>query len=455
VPQPRPSCRRAINLAFEPVVFEDASLGVRVHRGVYEAALQLYDDLAPLVRQHAATSPYATVALAGHSLGGSLAAVLTLLLVHRGTVRPSRVASCTAFGAPAVFCAGLPSAAATPAAAPMCGDDDVGAPRGAAAVAANVHTQPTLSVLATEDEVDMAELEAALAGSSSPLAAACGVLCGDECQARTAEEALVASTRAGAAAAAARARRAACAKRLPLLQRLGLPQARMLNVMMHKDIVPRAFVCDYTSVAGLLKRWMPSFNDHSSLTGGRGGHKHLYNFLGDVAVLRPDDGAEFVVGDNRHAMLPDVPGLYRLEEPAHGDVQMPPPPVQQQQQKQQQQQEEKKEQQQPLQQQEGRQQEQDSQQPTGAVNLHDALLQFMNHPHPLQSLSAYESYGPNGAVSRFHNPNNYTIGLRRVAKLSAAARKAARAGATDGSWSSDDGDAPQPPPRAHGRVGAR
>lgn len=65
----------AINFNFEPVLFEDPSLGARIHRGVYEAALRLYDDLLPLVRQHLATSPSATVCFAGHSLGGSLSTV--------------------------------------------------------------------------------------------------------------------------------------------------------------------------------------------------------------------------------------------------------------------------------------------------------------------------------------------------------------------------------------------
>jgi hypothetical protein len=41
----------SINVNFEPVLFEDPALGVRVHRGVYEAALRIYDDLAPLVRE--------------------------------------------------------------------------------------------------------------------------------------------------------------------------------------------------------------------------------------------------------------------------------------------------------------------------------------------------------------------------------------------------------------------
>jgi hypothetical protein len=44
-----------------------------------------------------------------------------------------------------------------------------------------------------------------------------------------------------------------------LLRRLGLSDDHIVNVIMHRDIVPRAFVCDYTLVADLLKQWMPSF----------------------------------------------------------------------------------------------------------------------------------------------------------------------------------------------------
>jgi Lipase (class 3) len=95
-----------INLQFEPVVFEHPSLGVRIHRGVYDAANQLYDAMLPLIQQHIATSPFATIAFTGHSLGGSLGTVLMLLLVSRGVVKPEQVSPVYTFGAPAVFCQG-------------------------------------------------------------------------------------------------------------------------------------------------------------------------------------------------------------------------------------------------------------------------------------------------------------------------------------------------------------
>jgi len=50
-----------------------------------------------------------------------------------------------------------------------------------------------------------------------------------------------------------------------LLQRLGLADDSVVNVIMTRDIVPRAFVCDYTLVADVLKRWVPSFKEHGGL----------------------------------------------------------------------------------------------------------------------------------------------------------------------------------------------
>jgi hypothetical protein len=44
------------------VDFEDADLGVAVHRGVYETAQVLYARFEPLVAEHLASSPFAKVA---------------------------------------------------------------------------------------------------------------------------------------------------------------------------------------------------------------------------------------------------------------------------------------------------------------------------------------------------------------------------------------------------------
>lgn len=311
----------AINFRFEPVIFEDPSLGVRVHRGVYEAALVLYDDLLPIVQQHIMSSPEGKISLSGHSLGGSLASILMLLFVKRGILSPHHLSPCYTFGAPAVFCA--------------CGS-----------------SSPLLETLLTRNR----RMEQQ-----------------DECPIGS------------------------------LLERLGIDDGMLINVMMHKDIVPRAFVCDYTVVADLLKQWMPSFRDHSTLSDHHT-HKSLYNLQGTLAVLRPADTAHFVMKDNFHPMLPDTAGLFLLRErPKARHISMLSGSydlIDD---------EEEEE--------EGREEGDRrggygrSGVTHGRRDLDAAILSFMNYPHPLQSLSSYDSYGPQGAISRFHNPDNYTKGL--------------------------------------------
>lgn len=56
-----------------------------------------------------------------------------------------------------------------------------------------------------------------------------------------------------------------CGSAAPLLSRLGLPQHVVRNVVMARDIVPRAFACDYSLVADILKGWGSSFKEHCCL----------------------------------------------------------------------------------------------------------------------------------------------------------------------------------------------
>ncbi|GAX80953.1 hypothetical protein CEUSTIGMA_g8388.t1 [Chlamydomonas eustigma] len=362
-----------INFKFDPVIFEDPALGVRVHRGVYEAALRMYEDLLPVVQQHLASAgPSAKISLSGHSLGGSLASVLLLLFVYRRVLPPSCLSPCYTFGAPAVFCV----------VGPAHGNDRVSnsgdQQEGSHHLDVNNHK-------GTEES----------------------------------GEAISTSTGSGA--------------RRPVMEQLGIADDLLNNVMMHKDIVPRAFVCDYTAVADMLKRWMPSFRDHSTLSNNQQ-HKSLYNFIGRVAVLRPDDRAPFVNNDNFHPMLPDEPGLYKLNDPASfnhtplgTDTDAHRPLIYD---------ATSASYQTPLQNNilhnssqhgvkavESRSCQATSRKlssdegATQVNSLGEAMLQFMNYPHPLQTLSMYESYGPNGAISRFHNPDNYTKGLQRLPEM--------------------------------------
>lgn len=92
------------NLSFDPVTFEDPELGVQVHRGMYSAALALYPRFAAIATEHLHSSPYARVSFTGHSLGGSIATVLALMLIHRGVLRAPQLGLIYTFGAAACFC---------------------------------------------------------------------------------------------------------------------------------------------------------------------------------------------------------------------------------------------------------------------------------------------------------------------------------------------------------------
>jgi hypothetical protein len=72
------------NLMFEPVVFEDAGLGIKVHRGAYEAAQALYERFLPLVQEQVDSDPCARVAftVSGCSGNGSGLEVVVMVLCN-------------------------------------------------------------------------------------------------------------------------------------------------------------------------------------------------------------------------------------------------------------------------------------------------------------------------------------------------------------------------------------
>ncbi|KAG8056167.1 hypothetical protein GUJ93_ZPchr0001g31801 [Zizania palustris] len=93
------------NLLFEPTKFEDT--GVLVHRGIYEAAKGIYEQLMPEIEAHLREhGERARLRFTGHSLGGSLALLVSLMLVARGVVGPEALLPVVTFGAPSVFCGG-------------------------------------------------------------------------------------------------------------------------------------------------------------------------------------------------------------------------------------------------------------------------------------------------------------------------------------------------------------
>ncbi|CAL4957455.1 unnamed protein product [Urochloa decumbens] len=93
------------NLLFEPVKFEE--LDVLVHRGIYEAAKGIYHQMLPYVKSHLnASGKSARLRFTGHSLGGSLAMLVNLMLLMRGEAPASALLPVITFGAPCIMCGG-------------------------------------------------------------------------------------------------------------------------------------------------------------------------------------------------------------------------------------------------------------------------------------------------------------------------------------------------------------
>ncbi|KAL7587464.1 hypothetical protein Lser_V15G41420 [Lactuca serriola] len=93
------------NLLFEPIEFE--SLDVIVHRGIYEAAKGIYEQMLPEVHDHLQRhGDNAKFRFTGHSLGGSLSLLVNLMLLIRNQVPRSSLLPVITFGAPSVMCGG-------------------------------------------------------------------------------------------------------------------------------------------------------------------------------------------------------------------------------------------------------------------------------------------------------------------------------------------------------------
>lgn len=144
----------------ETITFLVQGLDILVHRGIYEAAKGIYEQILPEVRAHLKSrGNSATLRFTGHSLGGSLSLLMNLMLLIRGEVPLSSLLPVITFGSPSI----------------MCGGDR-------------------------------------------------------------------------------------------LLRNLGLPQSHVQAIMMHRDIVPRAFSCSYPDhVAELLKALNGNFRNHPCL----------------------------------------------------------------------------------------------------------------------------------------------------------------------------------------------
>ncbi|KAJ9171745.1 hypothetical protein P3X46_015064 [Hevea brasiliensis] len=243
------------NLLFEPVQFE--GLDVLVHRGIYEAAKGIYEQMLPEVHAHLMScGRQATLRFTGHSLGGSLALLVNLMLLIRGEVPALSLLPVITFGAPSI----------------MCGGDY-------------------------------------------------------------------------------------------LLRKLGLPQSHVQAITLHRDIVPRAFSCNYPNhVAELLKAVNGKFRNHPCLNK----QKLLYAPMGELLILQPDEKFS-----PHHYLLPSGSGLYFLTCPS-------------------------------------------SDTSDAEKLLRAAQTVFLNSPHPLEILSDRSAYGSEGTIQRDHDMNSYLKSVRSV-----------------------------------------
>jgi hypothetical protein len=80
---------------------------VLVHRGIYEAAKGMYHQMLPYVKSHLKEcGKAASFRFTGHSLGGSLALLVNLMLLVRGDAPASSLLPVITFGAPCIMCGG-------------------------------------------------------------------------------------------------------------------------------------------------------------------------------------------------------------------------------------------------------------------------------------------------------------------------------------------------------------
>ncbi|KAL1216198.1 Phospholipase A1 PLIP3 [Cardamine amara subsp. amara] len=254
------------NLLFEPVPFEE--LDVPVHRGIYEAAKGIYEQMLPEVHAHLNSrgKNRAFLRFSGHSLGGSLSLLVNLMLLIRGQVPASSLLPVITFGSPCI----------------MCGGDR-------------------------------------------------------------------------------------------LLQKLGLPKSHLLGISMHRDIVPRAFSCNYpTRAAKVLKALNGNFRNHPCLNN----QNLLYSPMGKLLILQPSEKFS-----TPHPLLPSGSGLYVLTSKNTDETEK---------------------------------------------GLRAAKRVFFNSPHPLEILSDRSSYGSQGKIKRDHDMSSYLKALRHVIRKELKQIKAKR-----------------------------
>ncbi|CAK8544898.1 unnamed protein product [Lathyrus sativus] len=150
-----------------------------------------------------------------------------------------------------------------------------------------------------------------------------------------------------------------------LIDELGVDESQIHCVMMHRDIVPRAFSCNYPDhVAVVLKRLNRSFRSHPCLTK----NKLLYSPLGKVFILQPDEKTS-----PPHPLLPSESAFYELDSTICGYSSR-------------------------------------------------VLSTFLNQPHPIETLSDPTAYGSEGTILRDHDSSNYLKAVNGILKQYSKAR---------------------------------
>lgn len=97
-------------MPFEEQVFDKdlRSDAVTVHRGFYEVARGLFEIYKPLIEDHIEVcrrrGQDPKFSFSGHSLGGSVAVLLSMMVLARNTIEPDWLKPIYTFGAPSALC---------------------------------------------------------------------------------------------------------------------------------------------------------------------------------------------------------------------------------------------------------------------------------------------------------------------------------------------------------------
>ncbi|CAL1400321.1 unnamed protein product [Linum trigynum] len=158
-----------------------------------------------------------------------------------------------------------------------------------------------------------------------------------------------------------------------VLNSLGLDESHICSVVMHRDIVPRAFSCNYPDhVALLLKRLNGTFRSHPCLNM----QKRLYSPLGKLFILQPEEESS-----PGHPLMPSGSGFYTLDDSKLGNFS-----------------------------------DDDNDSKSKSYSKGSALKAFLNLPHPLETLSNPTAYGSEGTILRDHESGNYLKALHELVR---------------------------------------